>query len=74
MKKIVLSLLLIAAAVSVSLYGQTVTVKVTRDLTTRTQGNLNTAISNVINADPTGAQLSNTVFQLEAYGYYILTG
>jgi hypothetical protein len=74
MKKIVLSLLLIVAAVSVSLYGQTVTVKVTSDLTNSTEGNLNTAISNVINADPTGAKLSNTVFQLEAYGYYILTG
>jgi hypothetical protein len=74
MKKIVLSLLIIAAAVSVSLYGQTATVNVVSDLTNGTEGNLNTAISNVINADPTGAQLSNTVFKLEAYGYYILTG
>jgi hypothetical protein len=35
---------------------------------------LNNAISKVINADPTGKQLSNTVFKLEANGYYILTG
>ena len=37
-------------------------------------GNLNTAVATVINADPTGAKLSNTVFKLEPYGYYILTG
>jgi hypothetical protein len=74
MNRIVLTLLFITAAVSVSLYGQTVTVNVVSDLTNNTEGNLNTAISRVITADPTGAQLSNTVFKLEAYGYYILTG
>ncbi|HTR80169.1 MAG TPA: hypothetical protein VMM58_00975, partial [Bacteroidota bacterium] len=37
-------------------------------------GNLNTAIASVISADPTGVQLSNTIFQLDAGGFYILTG
>lgn len=73
MKKIVITLLFVAAMLSASLYAQTATVTVTSDLTTSTEGNLNNAISNVINADPTGAQLSNTVFKLEANGYYILT-
>ena len=74
MKKIACALFLVAAMVSVSLFAQTNTVNVVSDLTTSTEGNLNNAINQVITADPTGAQLSNTVFQLEANGYYILTG
>ena len=74
MKKIVLKLLFVLTAVSVSLYGQTATVNVASDLTNGTEGNLNNAISKVITADPTGKQLSNTVFKLEANGYYLLTG
>ncbi len=72
MKKTVTALF-VAAALSVSLYAQTATVVVHSDATSGTEGNLNTAINNVITADPTGNQLSNTVFQLEPYGYYILT-
>ncbi|HVN48190.1 MAG TPA: T9SS type A sorting domain-containing protein [Bacteroidota bacterium] len=72
MKKIVIALLFIAAAFSVSLYAQTV-VPVTSDAVTGTEGNLNNQINAVITADPTGAQLSNTVFQLAAGGYYVLT-
>ena len=74
MKKIVIALIFVLMAVSVSLYGQTTTVNVASDLTNGTEGNLNNAISKVITADPTGKQLSNTLFKLEANGYYILTG
>ena len=74
MKKIVIALLFVVAMLSVSLFAQTKVVNVVSDLTNGTEGNLNKAISSVITADPTGAQLSNTVFKLEAYGYYILTG
>jgi hypothetical protein len=73
MKRIIITALFVAATLSVSLYAQTATVVVHSDLDNGTEGNLNTAINNVITADPTGNQLSNTVFQLEPYGYYILT-
>jgi hypothetical protein len=74
MKRVIISLLCVAVLLSVSLCAQKDTVLVVSDLTTGTEGNLNNAISNVINADPTGAQLSNTVFKLQLNGYYILTG
>ncbi len=70
MKPFVLVLLL--GILPVSLAAQTDTVNVPSDA--GSGGNLNTAISNVITADPTGAQLSNTVFKLDAGGLYILTG
>jgi hypothetical protein len=73
MKTMVITLLLLTVTLTVSLFGQLTPVNVVSDLTTSTEGNLNNAISDVINADPTGAQLSNTVFNLEPYGYYILT-
>jgi hypothetical protein len=74
MKKIVIALLCVAAMVSVALSATKDTVLVTSDITTGTEGNLNNAVSAVINEDPTGAKLSNTVFKLEHNGYYILTG
>jgi hypothetical protein len=70
MRQFVFALLFVV--LPVSLAAQTVTVNVPSDQ--GSGGNLNTAIANVISADPTGAQLSNTVFKLEANGYYILTG
>ena len=63
---------LLCAVLPVSLAAQTVIVSVPQD--NGAGGNLNTAVQNVITADPTGAQLSNTVFQLAAGGFYILTG
>ncbi len=63
---------LLCVFLSAQLLAQTDTVRVPSDA--GAGGNLNTAVTNVINADPTGAQLSNTVFLLEPYGYYILTG
>jgi hypothetical protein len=72
MRKLVLPLFCVTVMLSVSLYAAD-TVYVTSDATTGTEGNLNNAVSAVITADPTGAQLSNTVFKLEPYGYYILT-
>jgi hypothetical protein len=74
MKKIVIALLFVVAMLSVPLFAQTTVVNVVSDITNGTEGNLNNAISKVINADPTGKQLSNTLFKLEANGYYILTG
>jgi Secretion system C-terminal sorting domain len=70
MRQFVLTLL--CAVLPISLFAQTDTVDVPSDQ--GSGGNLNTAIANVITADPTGAQLSNTVFKLEANGFYILTG
>ena len=65
-------MMLLCSFLSVSVYAVgTDTVYVPSDA--GSGGNLNNAITNVINADPTGAQLSNTVFKLEPYGYYILT-
>ena len=69
MRQFVFALLFVV--LPVSLAAQTVTVNVPSDQ--GSGGNLNTAIADVISADPTGAQLSNTVFKLEANGYYILT-
>ena len=63
---------LLCAVLPISLFAQTDTVDVPSDA--GSGGNLNTAIANVITADPTGAALSNTVFRLQPYGYYILTG
>ena len=74
MKKFALTMLFIAAASSVLLSAAKDTIRVVSDATASTEGNLNAAISTVITADPTGAKLSNTVFKLEPYGYYILTG
>ncbi len=71
MKHLIRLLLIVAMMVPVSLYAQTDTVDVPSDA--GSGGNLNNAISTVITADPTGAKLSNTVFKLEPYGYYILT-
>ena len=65
------TVLLLGAFLSAWSFAQTDTVKVASDQ--GSGGNLNNAITTVINADPTGAQLSNTVFKLEPYGFYILT-
>ncbi len=67
---------LLFAVLPISLFAQTDTVVVTSDLTTSTEGNLNNAIGNVIKADSANHtnNLSNTVFMLQPYGYYILTG
>ncbi len=75
MKHFLWSLLLAAIMIPVSLYAQTDTVVVTSDLTTSTEGNLNNAIGDIIVADSINHtdNLSNTVFKLEPYGYYILT-
>ncbi|HTY11469.1 MAG TPA: T9SS type A sorting domain-containing protein [Bacteroidota bacterium] len=70
MKNFVLVLLCIA--LPVVMVAQTDTVNVPSDQ--GDGGNLNTAVANVINADPTGVQLSNTVFKLETGGFYILSG
>lgn len=74
MKKFAFTLLFITAVLSVSLYSQKDTILVISDATNSTEGNLNLAIKAVIDADPTGALLSQKVFKLEHYGYYILTG
>jgi hypothetical protein len=74
MRKIVITLLCVVTLLSVSLSAPKDTVLVTSDLTTGTEGNLNNAVTKVINTDPTGAKLTNTVFKLELNGYYILTG
>jgi hypothetical protein len=74
MKRIVIALLFLTGLLTVSLLAQLTPVNVVSDLTTGTEGNLNNAITQIINDDPTGAKLSNTVFNLEANGYYILTG
>lgn len=76
MKHFIWSLLFAAVMIPVSLYAQTDTVQVVSDLTTSTEGNLNNAIGNVITADSVNHtnNLSNTVFKLQPYGYYILTG
>jgi hypothetical protein len=61
--------------IPVSLYAQMDTVVVQSDLTTGTEGNLNTAIGNVIKQDSINHtnKFSNTVFMLQPYGYYVLT-
>ena len=76
MKLFIRSLLFALAMVPVLLQAQTDTITVTSDLTTNTEGNLNIAISQVIVADSLNHtnKFSNTVFKLEPYGYYILTG
>lgn len=71
MKKIICTWLFIAAMIPASLNAQTVTVPVPSDAGGN-EGNLNTAITNAINAGP--GTLSNTVFTLDAGGYYILNG
>ena len=63
---------LLSAVLPISLFAQTDTISVPTDL--GSGGNLNTAIANVITADPTGKTLSNTVFKLAPDGSYILTG
>ena len=72
MKLFIWSLLFALAVMPAALYAQTDTVLVVSDLTTNTEGNLNNAISHVINTD--SAHFSNYVFKLQADGYYILTG
>ena len=76
MKHFIWSLFFAAVMIPVSLYAQTDTVVVVSDLTTSTEGNLNNAIGAVTTADSVNHtnNLSNTVFMLQAYGYYILTG
>jgi hypothetical protein len=61
-------------AIQIPLYAQTDTVRVLSDFDTASEGNLNKAIAAVITADSTGYKLTHTVFKLEPYGYYILTG
>ena len=72
MKLSIWSLLFALVMMPVLLCAQTDTIVVTSDLTTNTEGNLNNAISQVINSD--SAHFSNYVFMLQPYGYYILTG
>ena len=67
MKNCIYVFLCIAIVFSMSLYGQTI-VKVPSD--GPSGGNLNNAIQAAINSKT----LSNTVFQLDAAGYYLLTG
>jgi len=77
MRYLVWSLLLLGVImIPFALQAQTDTIVVTSDLTTSSQGNLNTAINNVIQADSINHtnKFSNTVFMLQPYGYYILTG
>ena len=71
MKKIFFTVFLVALLIAVPGLGfaQTV-VNVVSDLTGGTEGNLNKAIQAAITAN----KLSTTLFRLEAYGYYILTG
>ncbi len=66
---------LLIAVLPISLFAQTDTVVVTSDITTSSEGNLNNAIGDVIKADSANHtnNLSNTVFMLQPYGYYILT-
>ncbi len=75
MKHFIRLLLLAAVMIPASLYAQTDTVTVISDLTTSTEGNLNKAIGDIILADSINHtnNLSNTVFKLQPYGYYILT-
>ena len=75
--KVFFRLLLIGLfIVPISLLAQTDTIVVISDLVANTTGNLNTAISNVIIADSVNHtnKFSNTVFELQPYGYYVLTG
>jgi hypothetical protein len=76
MKIFFLSLLFALIMMPISLYAQMDTITVISDYTNSTEGNLNTAISNVIVADSVNhtSKFSNTVFLLQPYGYYILTG
>ena len=76
MRLLIRSLLIAAVMIPVSLYSQTDTITVISDLTTGTEGNLNNKIGEIILADSLNHtnKLSNTVFKLQPYGYYILTG
>ncbi len=76
MKHFIWLLLFAAVMIPLSLHAQTDTVVVVSDLTTNTEGNLNSAIGNIITSDSVNHtnKLSNTVFKLQPYGYYILTG
>ncbi len=65
-------IVLLFAVLPVLAFAQTDTVRVASDV--GSGGNLNTAVANVIAADPSFAQFNNTVFKLEANGFYILTG
>jgi Secretion system C-terminal sorting domain len=71
MKKCILTISFIALSIvfSVFAFAQN-TVNVVSDLTGSTEGNLNAAVQAAV----TAGTLSNTVFQLEPYGYYILNG
>jgi hypothetical protein len=62
-----LTTLFLTIVVSLLLFGQKTVVQVPSDLTG--EGNLNTAVQAAIDA----GTLSNTIFELEPYGYYILT-
>jgi hypothetical protein len=62
-----LTVLFVTLLVTVSLLAQKTVVQVPSDLTG--EGNLNNAIEAATNA----GTLSNTIFELEPYGYYILT-
>jgi hypothetical protein len=81
MRHFIWLLLFAAVMIPVSLRAQTNIVVVQSDADTvtgvvNTQGNLNTAIGNVIKSDSTNHTnvFSNTVFKLQHNGYYILTG
>jgi hypothetical protein len=62
-----LTTLFLMTIFSLSLFGQKTLVQVPSDLTG--EGNLNAAVQAATNA----GTLSNTIFELEHYGYYILT-
>jgi len=76
MKHFIWSMFFAAVMVPALLYAQTDTVVVVSDLVSGPgSGNLNNAISQVIKADSINHtnNFSNTVFELQPYGYYLLT-
>lgn len=71
MKQILLSLLVAVLMVPIGAFAAVDTVDVASDpFTSTTGGNLNNAIQTAINSNT----LSNTVFKLQADGYYLLSG
>ncbi len=62
-----LTVFILLTMVAASLFAQKTVVQVESDLAG--EGNLNQAVADAVNA----GTLSNTVFELEPYGYYILT-
>jgi hypothetical protein len=69
MKKTLTTIFILNLLIAVISFGQTV-VKVPSDAFGGTGGNLNKAVATAV----TAGTLSNTIFELEPYGYYVLTG